>query len=530
MDLGKGHAGRRTDAVLLLLPVSSLLDAADLAQRPVAWAGAVATAAAAAATARAAPPVSLGLAASLGLFTVWAHSGLWTVAASAVLCFLAGHRATRLRDVQVAFAAVASVALAVGALLGGGDWVSLLMVAFAAAVLPWWAGDWWRQRTALVHAGWELADRLEREQRFVAERARLKERAQIADDMHDSLGHELSVMALLAGGLEVDPDLPERHRAAVRSLRERSVLATERLHQVVGLLREAAAPPLEPAGETLDDLVRRFADTVPLRFEEHGDRGLLTPPAERAAYRVVLEALTNAVKHAPGAPVTVDVRHGAAESLVAVVNEPPPEPSPEAASTAPPRAVGSGSGLIAMDERVRVLGGSLRTRPCRGGFEVRARLPHDPSAASPADAGAPGAPGAHPPAQTAADSELRRARTGLRRRTARAALVPVLLGTALVVVLMGLHVLTSVTTSLAPEDYARLRVGQPRAELAASLPARTIGEPPPLVRESPVPAGADCAYYRAGGGVLGSSGTVYRLCFDGDVLVAKDAFDDGAAR
>ena len=115
-----------------------------------------------------------------------------------------------------------------------------------------------------------------------------------------------------------------------------------------------------------------------------------------------------------------------------------------------------------------------------------------------------------------------RAKARLRRNVRRAALIPVLLGAGLVLSLAGLYVFTSAMTSLSPEDYAAMHLGETRAELASVLPERRITQPPPVVDEPPVPSGAACEYYRAGDSVLQFTDTLHRLCFKDDVLVAKD--------
>ncbi|MGH3928880.1 MAG: histidine kinase, partial [Pseudonocardiaceae bacterium] len=110
----------------------------------------------------------------------------------------------------------------------------------------------------LVSAGWERAERMEREQQMIVDQARLRERARIAQDMHDSLGHELSLIALRAGALELDPDLDERHRAAAAELRGSASTATERLGEIIGVLREENTdPPMQPSGESIVELVDR---------------------------------------------------------------------------------------------------------------------------------------------------------------------------------------------------------------------------------------------------------------------------------
>lgn len=107
-----------------------------------------------------------------------------------------------------------------------GRFVAVVVV---AAILPWFVGRFWRRYQELVRAGWERAGRLEREQRLVAEQARSRERARIAQDMHDVLGHDLSLIALPAGALKLDPGLDESQRAAAGESRARAAAPVERL-------------------------------------------------------------------------------------------------------------------------------------------------------------------------------------------------------------------------------------------------------------------------------------------------------------
>ncbi|WP_328563957.1 sensor histidine kinase [Streptomyces coelicoflavus] len=539
--------------LLLVLLAPSALDTRVPATAPAVWLTACLVVAVAVALRRAAPLVSLLLAALLALFLPWFGAGVWPAVAAAVLSWGAGRRLPRIRPARLVFAgATVAGALLVGVVAEAKDTLSLLMLQFASCVLPWWAGNWRRQRAALAHAGWEHAERLEWQQRFVAERARHRERARIAQDIHDSLGHELSAMALLAGGLELSRELSGEHRSVVVQLRERCTLATERLHEAIGLLREdggSFGPSLVPAHESIAGLVRRFETAAtPVDFREEGaapEPGVPTL-AGLAAYRVVQEALTNSAKHAPGAPVSVRVSHRPDETVVSVVNETPRRAGSRAAT-------GSGAGLIGLDERVRLAGGTLRAGPRGNGFEVRARLPHAPPAPPPraadpygADAtsrlpgasravladdegdacaapseDAAGAVGARP-GRSAARTALLRTRARLRGDARRAALLPALLGVTIAALLTGLHVATSATTSLAPRDYGRVRLGETRAELEAVLPARRIGEPPPTLPEPAAPPGAACEYYRASEGLFDLTGTMYRLCFTDDVLVTKD--------
>ncbi|MES9555651.1 MULTISPECIES: histidine kinase [unclassified Streptomyces] len=281
--------------------------------------------------------------------------------------------------VAVLAGGVVAVALVPSWLLMAGRFVAVVAV---AAMLPWFAGRFWRQYQELVRAGWERAGRLEREQRLVAEQARSRERARIAQDMHDVLGHDLSLIALSAGALKLAPGLDEAHRAAAGEIRARAAASVERLGEVIGLLREEAAEaddaPPRPPGTGIPRLVEEAAAAglaVGLRVE--GDADALPPSAARAAHRVVQESLTNAAKHAPGARVEVRVTHTAGETAVRVANG--PAPAPARAEDVP----GTGRGLIGLDERVRLTGGTFAYGPYEDGFAVTARIPHTPPTGRP---------------------------------------------------------------------------------------------------------------------------------------------------
>lgn len=222
-------------------------------------------------------------------------------------------------------------------------WAEALVGLAFTVLLPWFAGRYRRQHLA-------LAERLRQDVR----QARVRERTRIARDMHDSLGHELTLIALRAGALELSPDLAEPHRSAIGELRASTGAATERLREIIGLLRDDT--------EDVKALVRRsVASGMDVRLVGE-------PTCSRTAYRVVQESLTNAAKHAPGAPVEVRVRRTRAELVVSVVNEPP----------AVPGTGSGGHGLVGLAERVRLAGGTLAAAPrADGGFAVVATMRED---------------------------------------------------------------------------------------------------------------------------------------------------------
>ncbi|MFH8608998.1 sensor histidine kinase [Streptomyces sp. NPDC018029] len=485
------------------------------------------------AVSRTRPLLAFLLAAALGLVTAPSLFTLSFGPALAVFVLLLGRRADHARPALLAFAGIAvvgTVKIAARDVDPVVEWLVLMGTLLFGAVFPWLAGRYWRQGRELAAAGWARADQLEREQRIVADRARLRERARIAQDMHDSLGHELSLIAVRAGALQVAPDLPAPHRAAAADLRAAASQATDRLHAIIGLLRDEddEQAPLAPAGESVAALVARAAesglDITYVDGEDEGEGEAPGAPArhevtddtvERTVHRVVQEALTNAAKHAPGAPVTVVVARGntaetatattataetstaktaiaktAAVTTVTVTNGRPGTGS----SRAPGKLSGGGSGLRALRTRVTDLGGTLDAGPHGDGFRVVARLPAGGSAPVPPPP-PPGGRLAH-----------------ARHRTALAFGIAVTTGVLLIGGTFAWYAYSRTHSVLDPADYARLRIGETRADADRVLPDRTVADPPLERAPTPPPAGADCAYYRASDELF-TSVTHFRLCF-----------------
>jgi signal transduction histidine kinase len=229
-----------------------------------------------------------------------------------------------------------------------------------------------RRQTALLE---ELTGRLVQE-RATAERAAVaEERSRIARELHDVIGHEVTVIALQADAAAAAlAKAPERAAAPVEAIRRSAAEALAEMRRVVGMLRAAEEEDLRPQ-PGLDDVAALVEQSRAAGARV--DLTLQPPPrpthasVELAAYRLVQEALTNARRHAPGAPVDVRVVGDDAAVLVEVVNRP--------TSTVPaPRkpAERSGFGLVGMRERVRLLGGRLDAGPTdSGGYALSARLP-----------------------------------------------------------------------------------------------------------------------------------------------------------
>ncbi|MEU7280412.1 histidine kinase [Streptomyces sp. NPDC045431] len=451
-------------------------------------------------------PCALGLAGAASPANVYALT-------LACMSFLLGARSATARTPLLVLAGCLTVDLAVCAVLRvPAVWWFYAMTMLPAALLPpWLAGRYRRGRRELVEGGWQLARNLEERQHLAAERARLTERAAIAADMHDSLGHVLSLVALRAGALELSPSLTAQDRDDVAELRRAISDAVDRLRETVTVLR---ADPHGDAADTVEELLgRAVASGVPVRWERGGPPPR-SPLVERAVYRVVQEALTNATKHAPGSAVRVTIAHTGDTTRVRVVNTEPPDGPP-------PLVVGGNHGLAGLRERVAVLGGTLRAGPYAGGFEVAATLPHRASAqAAPPDPDGPA--DRTPSADAVPESVRRRARV---RRIARwrfAAVFAFPAAAAAVFLPSAAYLAYQLTGSvLPPSRYEGLRVGTPRADLTPVLPARPFRYAPEAARSAPAPPGATCDFYRSNGNLL-EEVDLYRLCYSGGRLVAKD--------
>lgn len=502
------------------------------------WAAGVGVLAVAVAANRRYPLMGFGLTAVLGLLTAPALFSVSYGLALGVLALLLGLRADRVLPTALLFVALGCAGTAKIALVGvdpAPEGVVLTSTLLFGCVFPWLGGRHWRQSRELAAAGWTRAARLEDEQRTAEERARLRERSRIAQDMHDSLGHELSLIALRAGALQVAPDLPDRHRAAVADLRAAAADATDRLHRIIGVLREDDDPaPLTPAGESVAQLVARAAASgLPVRWEPAGSATAVQRGgvAEHVLHRVVREALTNAARHAPGAPVTVTATEEAGGATVTVTN------GPSAQATCPSSG---GSGLAGLRATVTAGGGAFEAGPHGGGFRVRAYVPDQPaplitarsaplvpSAASPPSAHAADSAHAHP-AHLVVPAAHSAPFTRARRRVAVAAGAAACAGVALAGGSFGWYAYTETHSVLEPTAYAKLRLGDSADEITPLLPDRTVRDPP-VERAPAPPRDTACRYYRASGELLVSVDH-FRLCFDGeDRLTAKDVIP-GAGR
>jgi signal transduction histidine kinase len=264
--------------------------------------------------------------------------------------------------------AVATAAVFVGSSFAGhtfnandGVWVSVIVV---AALL-----------VGQVVA--ELGARAERQAAKAheeeASRRLAEERLRIARELHDVVSHSMAVINVQAGvAAHVIDEHPEQAKQALLTIKSTSQTAMRDLRAILGLMRESGEPePLVPAPglNEIDALVERVRGSgVHVELDVDRPADAVTPGAALTAYRIVQEALTNVVRHAPGASAQVRVRLTPEAIVVDVENDGEGRQAPEQA--------GAGHGLAGMRERVRAAGGSFDAGPkAQGGFSVHATLP-----------------------------------------------------------------------------------------------------------------------------------------------------------
>jgi signal transduction histidine kinase len=236
----------------------------------------------------------------------------------------------------------------------------------ALALIPWLVGRNLRARAMRLAA-------TEREQKQRTRLALSHERARIAREFHDVVAHSVGVMVVQAEGARrvLDRD-PERAREALDSIEHTGRTALDEMRRSLGVLRrDDPEPELEPQPglHDLDRLLDQAREGgLEVDVEMEGEPRELPQGVDLSAYRIVQEALTNAIKHAGPVRTRVTVRYGEDELELEVSDD---GPGPSANGEA-----GSGHGLVGMRERIASHGGELRTGPGpEGGFVVRASLP-----------------------------------------------------------------------------------------------------------------------------------------------------------
>jgi len=266
------------------------------------------------------------------------------------------------RRTTIALCTVAYLALIVGFhRLGPGEPASEFVTFYLAVALAWGIGAWLRS-TRVAEA--------ERRHR-VAEETRTTERARIARELHDVVTHHVTAMVVQAEAARYLTAAPDRLDQTLTAVTDTGRRAITDLRHLLDLLQPDHGPEARtpPVGRLLPLVEQTRRAGQPVKFTEEGTPAPSTGSADLVAYRVVQEALTNALKYAHGGATRVDVRHSERQITVEVGTDGSGTPV-----TSSPG--GSGRGLAGLRERVDVLGGDFSAGPQPdGGFVVRARIP-----------------------------------------------------------------------------------------------------------------------------------------------------------
>jgi signal transduction histidine kinase len=237
--------------------------------------------------------------------------------------------------------------------------------------VAWTTGYVLSRRAAQAREMAERASRLEREHAAAAERAVAEERQRIARELHDVIAHSVSVMTVQAGAVRrlLRPE-QEKERDALVAVESTGRQALTEMRRLVGLLREQGTMPEfapQPGLGTIDSLLDGVrAAGLPVELEVAGSPHELPPGVDLAAYRVVQEALTNALKYAGPAHAWVEVAWSDDQLELTIAND----------GRSDGDGTGGGQGLDGMRERVSLYGGEIASGPRDGGgYVVRARLP-----------------------------------------------------------------------------------------------------------------------------------------------------------
>jgi signal transduction histidine kinase len=297
-----------------------------------------------------------------------------TIGALLLTTYSASARADRRGAIATALLALGAPA-AIALAIAGADAADVLLPV-AILAIPWFAG---RAVAAYRRQGDELAvlaRRLARERDARARLAVLDERARVARELHDSVAHAVSVMVLQAGAADQVLDTePEQGRASMRAIQDVGRDALDHLATLLGLLHATDDPPPLAPRPGLADLERLLAAVrqagLPVRLRTIGEPEPLPATLDGAAYRIIQEALTNALKHSGAAPTEVAVRFSANGVHLEIVD----------AGASSPQTPTGGHGLAGMRERVARHGGRLDAGPGVGGsgFAVSAFLPYEPA-------------------------------------------------------------------------------------------------------------------------------------------------------
>lgn len=256
------------------------------------------------------------------------------------------------------------------------DYPAVDMLATSATwAMAWFLGTYVRIRGEQAEAAGERAESLERDQHKRAREAVADERARMARELHDIVGHALNVIVIQAAGAQrVVESRPEVARDSLASIETAGREALSDMERMLGVLRGSEASGRElgpqPSLSQVDSLAVQISEAgLPVEVTVEGKRPLLPASVELSAFRIVQEALTNSLKHSRGTRAKVTIRYRPTTLEIEVIDDGRGSPEQEQSNR-------SGRGLIGMRERIAMFGGELSAgRTQDGGYRVHASLP-----------------------------------------------------------------------------------------------------------------------------------------------------------
>jgi signal transduction histidine kinase len=282
----------------------------------------------------------------------------------------------RLRDTLVALPVTVASVLVAAARGSGGDATPDPLAALVLISIVWAVGRASQVRSAQAAARLRRAEELDADRERQAREAVLAERARIARELHDSVSHRLAVIRMQAGGARaVAATRPDQVEYSLDTIERVAQEGLSEMRSMLQLLDGDGGPAERGPLPGLSQLSQLAADAesagLHVEVRTTGDPAAVPPAVALGGFRVVQEALTNCMRHAAGARVTVavDVREGCL--AVAVTDDGGRPARPGGAQP------GAGRGLAGLRERVGLLGGTFLAGPADGGFRVHAAFPWD---------------------------------------------------------------------------------------------------------------------------------------------------------
>lgn len=278
----------------------------------------------------------------------------------------------------VLYATLCALGVTVGTLAGNNEINGIaifMMVGWLVALVA--LGTVWHSRREYFKEAEARADAAERGREEEARRRATEERLRIVREVHDVVGHHISMINVQAGtALHRLGKDPEHGAAALRAIKDASGEILRDLRATLGVLRQTGeSVPTAPAGglDRLPELVG-YAELAGLTVttEIEGEPRALPLEVDLAGYRIMQESITNVTRHAAARRVRVRVHYGATEVRLEIEDDGVGGPAP-----GDDDGDGDGSGIDGMRERARSLGGELTAGPVAGGFRVSARLPYE---------------------------------------------------------------------------------------------------------------------------------------------------------